>query len=117
MWECWPQANYITFFTSSLTEEQHKLCGLYYKHVTIVNDDSSIVSKWSIKLIDDPSVIIYDRHRFLIQATDVGQVEKAGRDNIMLTNVTDWCCLKYVGVLVPGKLYNFFYFFPDGGAT
>ncbi len=35
-------------------------CGLYYKHVTIVNDDSSAVSKWSFKLIDDPRVIIYD---------------------------------------------------------
>ncbi len=43
--------------------------GLYYKHVTIVNDDSSIVSKWSFKLIDDPRVISYDRHRFIIQAT------------------------------------------------
>ena len=46
-------------------------CGLYYKPVTIVNDESSIVSKWSIKLIDDPSVIIYDHHRFIIQATGV----------------------------------------------
>jgi len=45
--------------------------GLYYKHVTIVNDNSSIVSKWSFKLIDDPRVIIYDHHRFIIQATDV----------------------------------------------
>ncbi len=44
-------------------------CGLYYKHLTIVNDDSSAVSKWSFNLIDDPRVIIYDRHRFKIQAT------------------------------------------------
>ncbi len=43
--------------------------GLYYKHKTIVNDDSSIVSERSFKLIDDPRVIIYDRHRFIIQAT------------------------------------------------
>jgi hypothetical protein len=34
--------------------------------VTIVNDDS--VS--DLKLIDDPSVVIYDHHRFIIQATD-----------------------------------------------
>ncbi len=46
-----------------------EICGLYYKHVMIVNDDSSIVSKWGFKLIDDPRVIIYDRHRFIIQAT------------------------------------------------
>ena len=42
---------------------------LYYKHVTIVNDDSSIIIKLSFKLIDDPRVIIYDRKRFTIQAT------------------------------------------------
>jgi hypothetical protein len=45
--------------------------GLYYKHVTIVIDDSSIVSKWSFKLIDAPRVIIYDRNMFIIQATGV----------------------------------------------
>ncbi len=48
-------------------------CGLYYKHVTIVNDDSSvIISKWSFKLIDNPRVVIYDRNRFIIQATGAG---------------------------------------------
>jgi hypothetical protein len=46
-------------------------CGLYHKHVTIVNDSPSIVSKWSFKLYDDPRVIIYDCHRFITQATDV----------------------------------------------
>ncbi len=44
-------------------------CGLYYKHVPIVNDDSSIVSKCIFKLIDDPRGIIYDHHRFIMQAT------------------------------------------------
>ena len=43
--------------------------GLYYKHVTIVNDDSSVISKRSFKLIDDPRVIIFDLQRFIIQAT------------------------------------------------
>ncbi len=43
-------------------------CGLYYKHLMIVNDDSSIISWWSFKLIDDPRVVIYDRHRFIILA-------------------------------------------------
>ena len=38
--------------------------------MTIVNDDSSVVSKWSFKLIDNPRVAIYDRNRFIIQATD-----------------------------------------------
>ncbi len=45
------------------------LGGLYYKHVTIINDDSSFVSKWCLKLIDDPRVVIYDRHRFIIPVT------------------------------------------------
>jgi hypothetical protein len=44
-------------------------CGLYYKYVTIVNDDSRVINKQSFKLIDDSGVIIYDCHRFIIQAT------------------------------------------------
>ncbi len=43
--------------------------GLYYKHMTIVNDDSSVVSEQSLKLIDDARGVIYDRHMFIIQAT------------------------------------------------
>ncbi len=43
--------------------------GLYYKHVTIVNDDSSVVNKQSFKLIDDARVVIYDRNRFIIWVT------------------------------------------------
>jgi hypothetical protein len=43
--------------------------GLYYKHVMIINDNSSVVSKRSFKLIDDPSVVIYNHHRFIIEAT------------------------------------------------
>jgi hypothetical protein len=45
------------------------ICDGYYKHVMIINDDSSLISKWSLKLIDDSRVIIYDRLRFIIQAT------------------------------------------------
>ncbi len=45
--------------------------GLYYKHMTIVNDNSSIISKWSSKLIDDARVIIYDRHMFIVEATEL----------------------------------------------
>jgi hypothetical protein len=43
--------------------------GIYYKHMTIVNDDSSGVRKWSSKLIDDTRVVSYDRNMFIIQAT------------------------------------------------
>jgi len=43
----------------------------HYKHVTIVNDDSSGVIKWSFKLIDATRGVIYDRHMFIIQATGI----------------------------------------------
>ncbi len=57
---CYIYSNVICFIS---------LCGLYYKPMTIVNDNSSIVSRWSFKLIDDPRVVIYDRHMFIVQAT------------------------------------------------
>jgi len=41
---------------------------LYYKHMTIVNDDSSVISKWSSKLIDNARGVIYDHRVFIIQA-------------------------------------------------
>jgi hypothetical protein len=47
-------------------------CGLYYEHMTIINDDSSVVIKWSSKLIDAAWGIIYDRHMLIIQATELG---------------------------------------------
>jgi hypothetical protein len=51
-------------FTSTL------ICGLYYKPITIVNDDSSIVSELEASLIDDAIVVIYDHHMFIVQGTD-----------------------------------------------
>ncbi len=38
----------------------------------IINDDSTFVSKRIFELSDDPRVVIYDCHRFIIQAT--GQI-------------------------------------------
>jgi hypothetical protein len=46
------------------------VCDLYYKHLMIVHDDSSVISKRSSKLIDDARVIIYDLNMFIIQAID-----------------------------------------------
>ncbi len=46
------------------------LNGLYYKHITIINDDSSIINKLEASLTDDARVIIYDRQIFTVQATD-----------------------------------------------
>jgi len=68
--DVFPGVDIVIFFPS--LSKQHEInCGLYYKHVMIVNDSSSIVSKRSFKLIVDPRVFIYDRRRFIIQATGV----------------------------------------------
>ncbi len=64
-----------TFKSRPFHPEHFDRSGLYYKHVTIVNDDPSVISKWSFKLIDEPRVIIYDRHRFIIQATDAFNIK------------------------------------------
>ncbi len=45
------------------------ICGLYYKHKTIVNYASSVVNKLEALLIDDARAIICDRHVFIVQAT------------------------------------------------
>jgi hypothetical protein len=44
-----------------------------YKHITIVNYVSSIVNKLGASLTDNASVIIYDRHMFIVQATGGSQ--------------------------------------------
>jgi hypothetical protein len=49
---------------------EYNLCGLYYKHMTIINDESSIVNKLGASLTDDARVIIYDCHMFIVQAAD-----------------------------------------------
>jgi hypothetical protein len=46
-------------------------CGLYYKHVTVVNDASSGICKLKASLNDAARGVIYDRHVFVIQATGV----------------------------------------------
>jgi hypothetical protein len=43
---------------------------LYYKPITIVNDDSRVINKLEASLADDARVIIYDRHMFMVQATE-----------------------------------------------
>ncbi len=45
--------------------------GLYYKPIMIVNNDSSIINKLENSLIDDARVVIYDCHRFIVQAVGV----------------------------------------------
>ncbi len=44
--------------------------GMYYKPMTIVNDDSRVINKLETSLTDDARVVIYERHMFIVQATD-----------------------------------------------
>ncbi len=45
-------------------------CGMYYKPMTIVNDNARVVNKLEASLTADARVVIYDRHMFIVQATD-----------------------------------------------
>ncbi len=46
-------------------------CGLHYKPITIITDNSSIVDKLETSLINDARFVIYDCHMFIVQATGV----------------------------------------------
>jgi hypothetical protein len=43
--------------------------GFYYKHVMIIKDAFSSINKLKASLNDDATVIIYDYHMFIVQAT------------------------------------------------
>ncbi len=43
---------------------------MYYKPMMIINDDSMVVNKLEASLTDDARVINYNRHMFIVQATD-----------------------------------------------
>ncbi len=43
-------------------------CGLYYKSMTIINDDSRVVNKLEASLTDNARVVIYTCHTFIVQA-------------------------------------------------
>ncbi len=45
------------------------ISGLYYKPMMIVNDDARVVNKLEASLTDNARVIIYNRHKFIVQAT------------------------------------------------
>ncbi len=46
-------------------------CDLYYKPMTIINDDSRVINKLEASLSNNARVIIYDCYMFMVQATDV----------------------------------------------
>jgi hypothetical protein len=39
--------------------------------MTIVNDDSRVITKLETSVTDDTRVVIYDHHMFIVQATDI----------------------------------------------
>jgi hypothetical protein len=43
--------------------------------MTVVNDDSSVIIKWSSKLTDAARGVIYDHHMFIVQATGVNVIK------------------------------------------
>ncbi len=45
----------------------------------IVNDDSRVVNKLEASLTDDTRVVIYNRHMFIVQATDYFVMPSATR--------------------------------------
>ena len=53
-----------------------KASGLYYKHIMILIDDSSVINKFEASLTQDARVIIYNRHMFIVEAT--GACPKVG---------------------------------------
>ncbi len=55
-----------SLFTSG--DKLETTSGLYYKHTTIINDDSRVINKLEASLSDDARVIIYDCHMFIVLA-------------------------------------------------
>ncbi len=69
--------NVAASFEASFSHPHYlQISGLYYKPMTLVNDDSRVVNKLEASLTDDARVIIYDCHMFIVQATDGGRFKK-----------------------------------------
>ncbi len=69
------QEKHSSLTVQSVTSDDEKrfwnkdICALYYKPITIVNDDSSIFNKLDTSIIDHSVVVIYNHHMFIVQAT------------------------------------------------
>jgi hypothetical protein len=72
-------------------------CGLYDKHIMIVNDDSSVVNKFGASLNNDARVAIYNRLMFIVQATGFALEFALSFDQVRLVKVrVDYVMLCYV---------------------
>jgi hypothetical protein len=62
----WPASDKrSSLFLLFESDKEKETSGLYYKPITIVNDDSRVINKLETSLIDDARVIIYDHHVFI----------------------------------------------------
>ncbi len=61
---------FFKFQVSLISEKkQPATSGLYYKPMTIVNENARVINKLEASLTDDARVVIYDCHMFIVQAT------------------------------------------------
>ncbi len=57
----------------------------------IVSDDSGVVNTLEASLTDDARVIIYDRHMFIVQATDSKSVKQEVNGSVILSPLVFHC--------------------------
>ncbi len=60
-----------TGFTQATYGGTSRTCGLYYKPITTINDDSSVITKLETSVTDNARVVIYNSHMFIVQATEI----------------------------------------------
>ncbi len=72
--------------------------GLYYKPITIINDDSRVINKLETSLTDNTRVVVYDCHMFIVQA--IGSRRTLGMS--IITNVISKASTILLGVKQPG---------------
>ncbi len=68
-----PFSQCFCYQLDQINDESKSSCGLYYKTMTIINDDSKVVNKLEASLTDGARVIFNDRHMFMVQATGVSR--------------------------------------------
>jgi hypothetical protein len=68
---------------------------LYYKPITIVNDDSSIINYLETSLIDGARVVIYDHLMFIVQTPGLTNI-KLGYNALPGTNTQAYYEQSYI---------------------
>jgi hypothetical protein len=73
----------------------------------IVNDDSSIINQLGASLVDDARVIIYERHMFIVQATEFQNPRSFGINRQLYNDQHDrTCCGNFKVESCPAILLN-----------